>query len=735
MNNYARDKPEKLTDIWNYYSFGEQFNCIQKPDQYSIVETNTEFFNGNQWIHLPDNDAMRRLPKPVFNIIKRVTSLFVASLTSSGTTISFEPLLGKEDDEAAKVATDEVRNLLEKLKMDYRIRDALFDGAITGDYCAHFFWNPDAKPYGGASGECRGEIEMEMIDGINVMFGNPNIRDVEKQPYIIITGRDTVENLKNEAKRWKAVQRTAEVFRAFDERYGYPREPGKVDCCGGGKFTVAENFPDVSAAGKDNCCRENIRAETGTDDCCGAITDPAAGITSPAPMFSLYGQDTPIGRVLTEEDLFDDDPPIVADAGNGIHPNIQAMGLHGNDDKTSTAQFIYFYEKRRHTVSVPDENEGVKNIVRDTVFVTKVTRNFILYSEVDTGLSRYPVAWGNWQKQKNSYHGRALVTEVVPNQIFVNQMMAMVFRHLQTQAFPTKIYNADYLPQISNEVGTAIGVRNLMPGQTLGSIISTLPSADMSNQIIQAIDLCVQYTKDCLGATDAQLGNLQATNTSALMVLQNASEIPLENMRANLHEWIEDIGAILLDMMGTYYGNRPILREEEYSSPVLGGNGMPLIDPMTGTIALNTETRKALVQYDFTKFKQLWLNISADVGATSYYSEIAMVQTLDNLRKEGFLDIVDYLERIPDSLISRKDELIDKLKKKAEANELQQGLNDGTTAPAAGATGKPIQNDAYSMGGPLDAEKKLAALPANLQVQYGKLPVKARNALMSYAGR
>ena len=170
MNQYARDKPEKLRDIWNYYDFGEQFNCQQKPDQYSIVETNTEFFNGNQWIHLPDNDAMRRLPKPVFNIIKRVTSLFVASLTSSGTTISFSPLLSQGDGDAAKIATDEVRNLLEKLKMDYRIRDALFDGAITGDYCAHFFWNPDAKPYGGAFGECRGEIEMEMIDGINVML-------------------------------------------------------------------------------------------------------------------------------------------------------------------------------------------------------------------------------------------------------------------------------------------------------------------------------------------------------------------------------------------------------------------------------------------------------------------------------------------------------------------------------------------------------------------------------------
>lgn len=96
--------------------------------------------------------------------------------------------------------------------MDYRIRDALFDGAITGDYAGHFFWNPEVRPYGGAFGEYKGEIEMEQLDGINVMFCNPNCRDIEKQPYILIVGRDTVENLKREAERWRvSLRRSGEV--------------------------------------------------------------------------------------------------------------------------------------------------------------------------------------------------------------------------------------------------------------------------------------------------------------------------------------------------------------------------------------------------------------------------------------------------------------------------------------------------------------------------------------------
>ncbi|MBP3208660.1 MAG: hypothetical protein J6M64_01960, partial [Oscillospiraceae bacterium] len=600
MNDYLRD-------AWKYYEYGRLYNNNLTPNQYTMVNTNNEFFIGNQWIHMPDNEAMRRLAKPTFNIIKRVTSLFVASLTSSNTTISFEPLSYQNDGEAASFATAEVRNLLEKFKMDYRIRDALFDGAITGDYAAHFFWNPEARPYGGAFGEYKGEIEMELIDGINVMFGNPNCRDVEKQPYVLIVGRDTVENLKREYDYWKPLKQKEgpdkDIIRPDAETYNFTGIGGKTE-------------------------------------------------------------------------------------------------IHGDDDKTGKALFVYLYTKVWKDEQYINPKTGLVEIRKiQTVHVTKATRHCNIFEDVDTGLSRYPLAWGNWQKQRNQYHGRALVTEIIPNQIFINQMMAMVFRHLQTQAFPTKIYNADLIPNISNEVGTAIGVRNLQPGQQIGEVISTIPAANMSAQIIQAIDLCMAYTKECLGATDAQMGSVRPDNTSALMVLQNASEVPLENTRAGLHEWVEDIGAILLDMMGTYYGKRPIVREKTVEEPVLGADGKQLIDPMTGKPASTKVSRRVVEEFDFSVFKHLWLNISVDVGATTYYSEIAMVQTLDNLRRDGTLNIIEYLERMPDKLITRKQELIESLKKQAN-------LPTSNEKPIKG--GEAV---GHAIGSELDAAKKIAQLP------------------------
>ena len=194
------------TKVWELYEQGRAYN--QRLRLYNIVETNTRFFSGDQWTNLPNTREIREHYKPVFNILKRVASLFIASMTSSGVAVHLEPLSFNADpDNAASFAEAEVENLLEKFKFEYRLRDALFDGAQTGDYAAHFYWDPDALPYGaGSSGSHRGEIRMELVDGISVMFGNPNIHSVEKQPYVILVGRDTIANLKAEKKAFRRRQ-------------------------------------------------------------------------------------------------------------------------------------------------------------------------------------------------------------------------------------------------------------------------------------------------------------------------------------------------------------------------------------------------------------------------------------------------------------------------------------------------------------------------------------------------
>jgi len=680
-------RENNITRAWKLYEDGVNYNNRLVPNQYNLVNTNTEFFIGNQWLHLPDTPAMRGLAKPTFNILKRVASLFIASLTSSGVALRFEPLayydgtnLEDPHHDAAQFATAEVSNLLEKFKFDYRIREALFDGAQTGDYAAHFYYDADALPYGGAFGAHRGEIQMELVDGINVMFGNPNDRRVETQPYIIVVGRDTVDSLAFEAQRFKKNKKLYKSGTANDT------DDKLMDSV----FQPDEEHDKFTGVGG--------KTEITGDDGNGK----ALYILLYTKVTEEVDQIDPNTGETMMEDVLDKDGLPVYDTdekGNELH---DANGL-------------------------PIAKKRPVKALKTTVHVTKSTRNAIIYEDVDTGLTRYPIAWGNWEKQKNQYHGRALVTGLINNQIFINSMFATAMRHMQLMAFPKTVYNADLISAWTNEVGQAIGVHGLQPGQSISQVAYNLQPAEMTNQIFTLIDKAMAYTKECLGATDAQMGNVKPDNTSALMVLQTNSEVPLENIRSNLYEWVEDVGAILLDFMGTYYGTRPVVVDHEFEELVVGPGGVPSLDPMTGQMKTQKVVRKIVQEFDFSQFKHLWLNLRVDVGATTYFSEIAMTQTLDNLRQDGTLDVIQYLERIPDKLIPKKQELIDELKGR---------IAEGTQAnAAAGAAlpkpGSPLQGPnmgaegagaAAAMLGQLSEDKAVQGLPMSAEAGFENLP-------------
>jgi hypothetical protein len=526
-----------VTKDWELYEAGVRYNNRLEPNYYDTVTANQEFFSGNQWRNL----QVEKLPQPVFNIIKRIITFQVASLTSSKTKLHFEPLTHSEMPEGeldpADIANAQVQNLLEKFKMDFKIKDALFDAAITGDACGHFYFDMSKKPFGKAFSDIKGEICMELVDGPNVHFGNANNSNVEGQPYIIISGRDMVANLKEEAKRHAK----------------YKGDP------------------------------EGINSDLNYEE-----------------------QTADAGKIEVEE-----------------------IDIEG--DSSGKALYIIVYRKGKN----------------GTITASKSVENAYIYKDVDTGLSRYPIAWLNWEKQKNQYHGRAMCTGMLPNQIFINRMFAMVMYHLMMTAFPKGVYNADMIAEWTNEIGTAIPVYGMGAEQNIKNIAGYLEPSNMSTQITQAIELAMEYTKETLGVSDAALGQIDPKNTSAIIAVQKSSAIPLENPKANLYEWIEDIGHILFDMMGTYYGNRPVI--------------------------MDIEGQKQRVDFDFSQFNDQWFNISADVGESSYWSEIAAMQTMDNLLTQQRIEFIDYLERIPDELIPRKAELISKIKEQMQmAEEMAQ---------------------------------------------------------------
>lgn len=522
-------------DYWERYEKGIQYNSSFKPnkDYYEAIKVWNDFYNGDQWNGISGSSE---LPKLVFNYTKRIIDFKIASVTSSDISVSVEPLRNtpttenEQEIDNTDFVNSEIKNIFEKWNFRILKKRALRKAGISGDMCAHITFNPNAKPFRGFSPDIKGEMEIELIDATNIYFGNANIKNVSKQPYIIIVGRDTVKNLQEEAKQFKT-----------DE--------------------------------------SNIESDDDTE------------------------------YQLTE------------------FANVEVESADIEKDSDGKAKYIYYYFK--------------KNVGEDThVFVTKCTKDAIIYQDIDTGYSDYPIAFANWYELENTYHGRGEVEGICPNQIAINKMFAMIVYHQMMTAFPTAVYDKDVIKSWNNQIGTAFGITNLN-GRSIKDVAGYLNPANMSDYIIKVIDLAIQYTKDCMGVSDASLGNVDPKNTSAILAVQKSTAVPLENVKDNLYDFVEQIVRIMIDVMGSKYGSRPVVMSDE------DGN-------------------RTIEQYDFNKLKDMDLHIGIDVGESSYYSEIAMLQTMDNLLQGQYIEFIDYLERIPNEMFPKKAEYIAQIKAKQQ---------------------------------------------------------------------
>ena len=79
------------------------------------------------------------------------------------------------------------------------------------------------------------------------------------------------------------------------------------------------------------------------------------------------------------------------------------------------------------------------------------------------------------------------------------------------------------------------------------------------------------------------------------------------------------------------------------------------------------------------------MGLKIEVGASAYYSEIAAIQTLDNLLAQGHITAEQYLKRLPDGYVPDRQGLVDELaqaRQQAEAAARQQAQAPAETEGA-----------------------------------------------------
>lgn len=507
----------EYTQEWQEYQRGLDYK--RRINLFATVDKNERFFGDRQWEGVVSNG----LPTPQFNIVKRIVNFKVSSIMSDAVSINYsiEGIADNPDDpmkaqqlETAENLSKFSKTVWERLKMDQANENILRDAALSGDGIIYFYWDPDVVTGQEVAGvPVLGDIAKEEIDNVNIFFGNPNCREVQAQPYIIMAFRKMVDELKEEAKK-----------------NGVPKR---------------------------------------------------------------------------EIDL--------------ITPDTETENQAGDAAK----------------IELEERNKAIcllklwRNKETGTIWAKKSTRQATVRKEWDTGLRRYPVAMMNWEVRKNSYHGIAEVSGIIPNQIAINKLFAMIIMSVMHTAFPKAIYDASRIGGAwSNTIGQAIPVQGEITGAA-----TYLNPGNLSPDIHRVLDAVIVQTKEMAGANETALGETEPRNTSAIIAVQQASAIPLESTKRRFYQYIEDIALIWIDFWTTYYGQRQLMIEER-------GNKIP-------------------VDYNGDEYRNVPFRAKIDVGPSSKWSEVAAIQTLDALLEKDRITFLEYLERIPDGLIPKKTELIE----------------------------------------------------------------------------
>ena len=258
----------------------------------------------------------------------------------------------------------------------------------------------------------------------------------------------------------------------------------------------------------------------------------------------------------------------------------------------------------------------------------KSVKNCVIRS-ARTGSVRYPIAHFSFVPVKNSFYGVTPISEIIGNQRYVNKAFALEMKHMNDTAFSKVIYDKRLIPEWSSDVGQAIGV---MSGGDVSGAVTTVGVGEMQDNYIDIIDRVISYTKEMIGATDTALGDVDPTNTSAIMALREIAIVPLENLRSDLYFAIGE-------------AMKNVAETEVVTNRELAG----------------------------CKDKLCFLVPDVSTGSTRKYMPSVAMNVLDQLLAGGHITADEYLERIPEGIIENREDLIKKYRLKNSETEDNNG--------------------------------------------------------------
>lgn len=209
------------------------------------------FRSGDQW---PKTTSRTKdLPRPVFNVIDQIQGHKVSSVMNENIKMLFSALetaapqpdpTGQQPEDpevqAADLFSRYADSTWERIKQDDLNEEALDSASNVGTCIWHYYW--DNSVTGGNKVKWMGEMCGEIIDPVNFFPSNPQQRNVQKQQYIIITHRDDVQIIRDEAKQNGVSQEYLVMITPDKETQDQAYDMAKYEITSSKKATVLTKY-------------------------------------------------------------------------------------------------------------------------------------------------------------------------------------------------------------------------------------------------------------------------------------------------------------------------------------------------------------------------------------------------------------------------------------------------------------------------------------------------------------
>lgn len=285
------------------------------------------------------------------------------------------------------------------------------------------------------------------------------------------------------------------------------------------------------------------------------------------------------------------------------------------------------------------------------VCFSKSTKYVDIQKDGNSGLTLYPLEHFIWYETIGSARGEGIVKYLIPNQLELNKTIMRRLLTIKKIAYPSKVVKIDDIenPDSIDKIGATIKV-NGSSTDDVRKAFTTTAAGQMSPDSKNVLNEIIDITNQLEDTSEAATGNINPEQASgkAILAVQEASQQPMTEQLQNLKSCIEGIARIFIDMWQAYAKDGLMIPYEIPSDAQNKGNRTQLVKIPTNVL----DTLKATCKVDITP--------------KSPYDRYAQELSIENLFKNGAINLEEYANALDNDSVMPKTKLLDIIKKRKE---------------------------------------------------------------------